>query len=73
LGIRIKTLGAEHPKVASTYSNIGTAWKNKGEYDKALEFYQQCLDIQLKSFGPEHLDVASTKSNIDEVLKLIGD
>jgi tetratricopeptide (TPR) repeat protein len=59
--------------VATSYNNIGLVWKTKGEYDKALEFYQQCLDIQLKSFGPEHLDVASTKSNIDEVLKLIGD
>jgi tetratricopeptide (TPR) repeat protein len=59
--------------VASTYSNIGILWKNKGEYDKALEFYRNCLDILLKSFGPEHLDVASTKNKIDEVLKLMGD
>jgi len=64
LDIRLKTLGAEHPSVATSYDNIGSVWNNKGEYDKALDFYQKCLDIELKTLGAEHPDVATSYNNI---------
>ena len=64
LDIELKTLGAEHPDVASSYNNIGSVWENKGEYDKALEWYQKSLDIRLKTLGAEHPDVATLYFNI---------
>ena len=40
--------------MATSYNNIGNVWDSKGKYDKALEFYQQCLDIELKTLGAGH-------------------
>ena len=57
-------MGGEHPDVASSYINIGNTWGNKGEYDKALEYYEKCLTIRLKTLGGEHPDVASSYNNI---------
>jgi tetratricopeptide (TPR) repeat protein len=56
----LKTLGKWHPLVAKSYNNIGSLWEKKGEYDKALEFYQKCLDIELKTLGAEHPYVAES-------------
>ena len=62
--IRLKTLGGEHPSVATSYNNIGLTWKTKGEYDKALEYYEKCLAIYLKTLGEEHPYVATSYNNI---------
>ena len=67
LDIYLKTLGAEHPDVATSYNNVGEIWKFKGEYDKALGFFQKCLDIQLKTLGDEHPDVAISYYNIGSI------
>ncbi|MEY4142467.1 MAG: hypothetical protein RL110_1839 [Bacteroidota bacterium] len=64
LNIRLKTLGAEHPLVATSYNNIGLSLNRKGEYDKALYFYQKCLEILLRTLGAEHPSVASSYDNI---------
>jgi len=37
---------------------------NKGEYDKALEYFQKSLAIDLKKLGPEHPSVAGSYHNI---------
>ena len=57
-------MGGEHPDVATTYNNIGITWKNKGEYDKALEYYEKSLVIQLKTLGGEQPDVARSYFDI---------
>ena len=67
LDIKLKTLGNQHPSVATSYTNIGNIWCLKGEYDKALEFYQKCRDIRLKILGAEHPLVASTNNNIGNI------
>jgi tetratricopeptide (TPR) repeat protein len=67
LDIRQKTLGADHPDVASSHNNIGMVLRGQGEYNKALEAYQQCLEIRLKSLGADHTDVASSYNNIGVV------
>jgi tetratricopeptide (TPR) repeat protein len=57
--------------VATSYNNIGVVCKNKGDYDKALEWYQKCLDIELKTLGAEHPDVATSYHNIRACQKLM--
>ena len=70
LAIDLKTLGDEHPIVATSYNNIGMVWKRKGEYDKALEYYEKCLAIRLKTLGAEHPSVATSYNNIGVVWNL---
>ena len=50
--------------MATSYNNIGVVYKAKGEYDKALEYYQKSLAIRLKQLGPDHPDVATSYNNI---------
>ena len=67
LAIRLKTHGAEHPGVATSYNNIGMVWKSKGEFDKSLEYYEKSLSIKLKILGAEHPDMATSYNNIGMV------
>ncbi len=60
----LKTLGENHPSVATGRNNIGEAWRAKGEYDKAIEYYEQALASNLKTFGEDHPDVATYRNNL---------
>ena len=44
------TYGEDHPKIAIRWNNLGAAWDNKGEYDKAIEYYEKALEIDLKNY-----------------------
>ena len=63
MAIELTTLGTEHPDVAASYGNMGNSWSSKGEYEKALELYKQCLAIRLKTLGAEHPDVIAVAKN----------
>jgi tetratricopeptide (TPR) repeat protein len=73
LDIQLKTLGAEHTDVATTYNNIGGVWHSKCEYDKALEYYEKSLEIKLKALGAEHPSVATSYNNIGGVWQSKGE
>ncbi len=64
LKIDLKTLGDEHPNVATRYNNLGSAWDSKGEYDKAIEYYKKALKIDLKALGDEHPGTATDYNNL---------
>ena len=69
MAIRLKVHGDQHPSIGDSYNNIGSVWNDKGEYDKALEYYEKCLKIKLKTLGDEHPDVASTYFYIGTINK----
>ena len=54
----LRLLGEEHLDVAASYNNLGTAHLGRGEYDKAIDYYEKALAIRLKSLGAEHANVA---------------
>ena len=58
LKIELKILGGEHPSIATSYSNIGFALENKGDFIKAIKFYQQSKDVNLIVFGKENTEVS---------------
>ena len=45
-------------------NNIGQAWKQKGEYDKALSYYEKALAIGKKLYGDKHPDIATRYNNM---------
>ncbi|MBU4343974.1 MAG: tetratricopeptide repeat protein [Desulfobacteraceae bacterium] len=52
------------PDYGEAYNNIGMAYDSKGEYDRAIEYYQKALEIGIKKLGPEHPSVATRYNNI---------
>ena len=52
------------PDYSPAYNNLGLAYKQKGDYDKALEYFQKALKLDLKQVGPWHTEVAIRYNNL---------
>ena len=61
---RKNKLGHDHPDVARSYNNLGLAYSDKGEYDRAIEYYEKCLEIELDKLGHDHPSVARSYNNL---------
>ncbi|CAF4002414.1 unnamed protein product [Rotaria magnacalcarata] len=57
-------LPADHPRRVNGLSNIGSIYHHRRNFEQALNFYQQALDIQDKSCPDDHLRKANTIRNI---------
>lgn len=56
---------AEHVELKGTINNnLGSAWEAKGQYDKAIDYYQKALDIDLNVFGAEYPNTAIDYNNL---------
>jgi tetratricopeptide (TPR) repeat protein len=73
LKIRQKTLPANHPNLATSYSNIGAVYDNMGEYSKALSYYEKALEIEQKTLPANHPSLATSYNNIGAVYDNMGE
>jgi len=62
LAMRRKIYGEEHPSIAQSLSNLGSAFSQQGDLSAALECFSQSLEMRRKLHGPEHPYVASSLS-----------
>jgi tetratricopeptide (TPR) repeat protein len=56
--INLRALANQHPILALDYVRVGEAWFSKGEYDKAIGYYEKALQINLKVWGEQHPNLA---------------
>jgi tetratricopeptide (TPR) repeat protein len=73
LAIREKVLGAEHPQVAQSLTNLAALYDGKGDLANAERMYRRALTIYGKAFGPEHPEVAMSLINLGRVYQIKGD
>ena len=59
-----KTLGAEHPNVATRLNNLAALYWNQGKYTEAEPLYQRAIAIGEKTLGAEHPDLATRLNNL---------
>ena len=52
-----------HPSTATSYNNIGL-YKNKRDYNKAIEYFETSLEIYLATLGADHPDTAKCYSSV---------
>jgi len=55
------------------YDTLGLAYNAKGDYDKAIGYYEKDLAISIKALGAEHPSVALSYSNMGDAFALKGD
>jgi CHAT domain-containing protein/Tfp pilus assembly protein PilF len=72
LEIREKSLGPEHPDVATSLSNLAGLYRDQGHYPEAEPLFKRALAIREKVFGPEHPDVATSLNDLAWLYDLQG-
>ena len=50
--------------VAAEWNQMGKAWAEKGNYTKAIEYYEQALKVTILAFGDEHPKVAEALNSL---------
>lgn len=64
LAIWEKSLGPEHPNVATSLNNLALLYDTQGRHDQAEPLYRRSLAITEKRLGPSHPDLAAILDNL---------
>jgi len=64
--------GLDYSYVANSYNNIGTVYREQGQYEEALVQYHKSLEIRIWVLGLDSPDVAACYNNIGIVYEKQG-
>ena len=67
-----KSLGPDHPSVATALNNLASAYGLTGDYAQAKERYERALAIREHVLGPDHPYVATALNNLAAILGMMG-
>jgi len=67
LDIWEKSLGPEHPHVATILNNLAIVHRTYGAYEQARALSERALALRQKTLGPDHPDVAQTLNNLANI------
>jgi tetratricopeptide (TPR) repeat protein len=59
-----KSVGPNHPDVATSLNNLAGIYRAQGQYAQAEPLYRRSLVIREKALGPDHPDVATSLRNL---------
>lgn len=57
-------MGADHPSVASSLSDLAALYSSQGKYEQAQPLYKRALQIREQKLGPEHPNTAISLNNL---------
>ncbi len=63
----------DHDSIARGLNNISMIYNNLGEYEEALKYAQDSLDMRMRLFKGDHPHIISVKSNILEIALRLQD
>ncbi len=61
----MKTFGEDHTSVAASWNNLGLAWNAKGEYDKAIVYFEKALSVLQNKLGNDHPLTKAVRDNLN--------
>ncbi len=64
-----KVYGHDHSSVATNLNNLGLAWNNLGDFQRAKEYFQHAYNMFREFYGDEHPHTRATKEWLDVTLK----
>ena len=73
LKIKQKILFPNHPHIAASYNNMGSAYLKIGQFSKEFTYYEKALDIQQRSLPTDHPDISMSYSNLGVLYDNISD
>ena len=59
--------------ISNLLNNLAGVYKDQGDYESALEYYEKDLEISVKILGSDHPDTATTYNNMALVYDAQGD
>ena len=65
--VREKTLGREHPIIASLLETLGQIDHQEGRYAEAEPLFKRSLTIRETALGPDHQDLAETLNDLAQL------
>jgi tetratricopeptide (TPR) repeat protein len=71
--IREKTLGSEHPFVATSLTDLGNLSYARGRYAEAEPMFRRALAIEEKTYGSEHPRVGCSLACLAYTYQGMGD
>jgi len=69
ISIGEKTLGPEHPNLATALNNLASVYDDQGKYEEAELLLQRAITIGEKTLGPEHPGLAIRLNNLAELYR----
>jgi tetratricopeptide (TPR) repeat protein len=67
LAIRERTLGLNHPDVASALNNLAALYEEQGRYAEAAPLYKRALAIREKALPSDHPDVVHSLNTLADL------
>jgi eukaryotic-like serine/threonine-protein kinase len=64
LRIESDALGANHPRIADSWSNLGSLAEQMGDHDAAIDYHQRALALRESMLGAHHPKVAESLNNL---------
>ncbi len=73
LALRERRLGAAHPQVASTLSNLGLVAERQGDTVGARQFHERAISVARAGLGEDHPTMAELTNNLAVLDYSLGD
>ena len=65
-----KTLGKDHPNVATNYNNLALLLQDQGKYDQAEPLFRRAIEIFQTKLGSDHPNTVGARKNYDRLQEL---
>ena len=72
LETRKVVLGMKHVDTCSSMYNLGTICLFKGDYPRAEQLLNECLEVQLSFLPPQHRDIAQTHKCLAKLKQMMS-
>jgi tetratricopeptide (TPR) repeat protein len=73
LQVRQNEFGQDHPAIASTLNNLGSAYGELGDWSRMRNLLERALQIQERAYGRDHVENTTMMTNLGRACGNLGD
>ena len=72
LKLRKRVLPADHPRIATSMCDVGSAYSNLGMHHEALQMQQETLELMKRVLPADHPDITTSMRNLAATYHTLG-